>query len=67
LIEARFKYFLLGRSAPKDVVTSKLRIRSKGLNMRRMLPAALPIFQIKMRWQDSFVPLRNIVDCKFLG
>src|ERR1700687_4090959 len=50
LIAARFRYFRVGRSADdgaatEDAVATRLSITASSLNMRRMLPAGLALFQ----------------------
>ena len=50
LIAARFRYFLVGRSADDaaatdDAVTARLSITKNSLNMRRMLPVGFVVFQ----------------------
>src|SRR6476620_10131582 len=57
LIAARFRYFRAGRSADDvaatdDAVAARLSITKSSLNMRRMLPVGLVVFQQEPRALD---------------
>src|SRR5258708_7828799 len=47
LMAAKFRYFLVGRSAAKAVAAKKASIAKSSLSMGRMLPLATQIFQMK--------------------